>query len=71
MPAEVKSSAASCGGFHPHDSRQMSMQAWPLGSLPTGIKVRGAGTESFRRRGAAVETGERDGKGAVRFRVFL
>ena len=33
--------AASYGVFDPRGSRQMDMQACPLGSLPAGIKERG------------------------------
>jgi len=36
IPA-VKYPAASCGVFDPRGSRQISMQAWLLGSLPAGI----------------------------------
>ena len=36
---KVKYSAASYGAFEPRGSRQMDMQACPLGSLPAGINV--------------------------------
>ena len=47
----IKAPAASNGGFDPRGSRQISIQAWILGSLLAGIKiVRVAGLEPARYR---------------------
>ncbi|HBA68539.1 MAG TPA: hypothetical protein DCZ40_04185 [Lachnospiraceae bacterium] len=37
---QIKNPAASNGVFDPRGSRQISTQAWLLGSLPAGIKNR-------------------------------
>ena len=44
LTGHQNSSAASCGVSDPRGSRQMSMQAWPLGSLLRGNETAGAGT---------------------------
>jgi hypothetical protein len=41
-------SAASCGVFDPRGSRQMEMQAFPLGSLLAGIKGEHYESENFK-----------------------